>query len=369
MKISPFKPAYPNLQKITTPELFVERVKYDYAQQKKTGCFKTNLKPTFFVYQITRSWRTFTGLLAGADVEDYLNNHIKKHEKTVAVGEAKQNNLLNEYNAAVKPILLAYTPVLEISELLTEYAHEHEPLLSVKLSGDEHRFWAITDAQQVALLQKLFQEKVSDAYIADGHHRAHTYANAYLNLNKTVLNHPLEKLFCAFFPSDQLIINAFHRVVTCEESLDRLEFWNKLLEVATVQFIGRSKMPVRKHDVSMFTAGRWVYLRWRKQTLMQFQKEHPNKVLLDVHILNEKVLKPLLGITNVRTDERLTYVDGTKSNADLEKACPPYGAVFCMYPVDFKDFKHVSDTDGIMPPKSTFFEPRMKNGLIVYDFI
>ncbi len=369
MKITPFKPAYPNLQKITTPELFFERVKNDYAQQKKAGFFKTNLKPTFFVYQITRSWRTFTGLLAGADVEDYLNNHIKKHERTVAVGESKQTQLLNDHGAAVKPILLAYTPVLEISELLTEYARNNAPIISVRLSEVEHCFWAITDAQQVALLQKLFQTKVTDAYIADGHHRAHTYANAYLNLNKNVLNHPLEKLFCAFFPSNELIINAFHRVVTCEESLDRMDFWNKLLEVATVQFIGRSKMPVRKHDITMFTAGRWVYLRWRKQILLQFQKDNPNKVLLDVHILNEKILKPLLGIKNVRTDERLTYAEGTLSNSDLEKVCPPYGAIFCMYPVDFKDLKRVSDTDGTMPPKSTFFEPRMKNGLIVYDFL
>jgi uncharacterized protein (DUF1015 family) len=298
-----------------------------------------------------------------------LNNNIKKHERTVAVGESRQNNLLNEHGAAVKPILLAYTPVLEITDILTEYARANEPLIAVKMSGDEHLFWAITDAQKIASLQKLFQEKVSDAYIADGHHRAHAYANAYLNLNKNVLNHPFEKLFCAFFPSDQLTINAFHRVITCEESLDKIEFWNKLLKIATVQFIGRSKMPMRKHDISLFTAGRWVYLRWRKQILLQFQKDYPNKVLLDVHILNEKILKPLFGITNVRTDERLTYVDGTKSNTDLEKACPPYGAVFCMYPVDFKDFKRVSDTDGIMPPKSTFFEPRMKNGLIVYDFL
>ncbi|MEN9611557.1 MAG: hypothetical protein RLZZ628_2371 [Bacteroidota bacterium] len=369
MKITPFKSAYPNLEKITTPAFFFERVKYDFTQQKKAGFFKTNLKPAFFVYQITRSLRTFTGLLAGADVEDYLNNHIKKHERTVVGGESKQNNLLAERGAAVKPILLTYTPVLEIAEFLTEYARASEPLFSLKLSEEEHVFWAITDPPKVLLIQKLFQEKVPNAYIADGHHRAHTYAHAYLNLKKNVLNHPSEKMFCAFFPSDELIINAFHRVVTCEKSLDNVEFWNKLLEIATIQFIGKSKMPTRKHDLTMFTAGRWVYLRWRKQTLMQFKKEYPNKVLLDVHILNEKVLKPLLGIKNVRTDKRLTYVDGTQSNVDLEKECPPYGAVFCMYPVDFKDLKRVSDTDGIMPPKSTFFEPRMKNGLIVYDFI
>jgi uncharacterized protein (DUF1015 family) len=369
MKITPFKPTYPNLQKITAPELFFERVKYDYTQQKKMSFFKTNLKPAFFVYQITRSSRTFTGLLAGADIEDYLNNYIKKHERTVAIGETKQNNLLNENGAAIKPILLAYAPVSEISEFLTTYARNNEPLISVQMAGDEHRFWAIEEVQQMEGLQKWFQEKVPTAYIADGHHRAHTYAHAYLNLDKNVLNHPLEKLFCAFFPSNELIINAFHRVVTCEESLDKIEFWNKLLEIATIQFIGRAKMPLRKHDISLFTAGRWVYLRWRKQILTQFQQKYPNKVLLDVHILNEKILKPLLGIQNVRTDERLTYVEATKSNADLEKACPPYGAVFCMYPVDFKDLKRVSDTDGTMPPKSTFFEPRMKNGLIIYDFI
>ncbi|MEO0041965.1 MAG: hypothetical protein RL329_1413 [Bacteroidota bacterium] len=368
MKLTPFQSAYPNLEKITTPDTFFERVKFDYAQQKKTGCFKSYPKPAFLVYQIKRLGRTFTGLLAGVDVEDYLNNHIKKHERTIAVGESKQDNLLNERGASIKPILLTYTPVLAISEFLTNYTRTATPLFSVKLAEDEHVFSAITDPSHVYWLQQTFKEKVPAAYIADGHHRAHTFANAYLNLSTTIENHPFEKMFCAFFPSNELIINAFHRVVTCAESLDKLEFWQQLLKVATLQFIGKAKMPARKHEWSLFTAGKWVYLRWRKQTLMQFQEKYPNKVLLDVHILNEMVLKPLLNIQNVRTDERLRYIDGTKSNSLLEQACPPCGALFCLYPVDWSDLKRVSDTDGIMPPKSTFFEPRMKNGLIVYDF-
>jgi uncharacterized protein (DUF1015 family) len=118
----------------------------------------------------------------------------------------------------------------------------------------------------------------------------------------------------------------------------------------------------------MFTSGKWVRLKWRKRTLLRFQEQFPDKVLLDAHILNEKVLKPLLGIGNIRTDTRLQYVSGTQPLAKLEQLCTPKGVAFCLYPVAFEDLKTVADSDGTMPPKSTFFEPRMKNGLIVYDF-
>ncbi|MDZ7880883.1 MAG: DUF1015 domain-containing protein [Saprospiraceae bacterium] len=383
----------PNLEKVPRSNGFFDTVKDHYQDYAAAGLFEPTDTDAMYIYQIKtiEGWK-FTGLIACTDLAEYSVGNLKKHEKTILSNEERQANLLQKRGAAIKPILLSYPAIAALDELIADYIDRHRKYFVMELGGEKHRFWQITEGLILKRIRQIFADRMPHAYIADGHHRAASFAA----LNESAPNDKNDKLLCAYFPDHQLKINAFHRFMSDLTGMTYDAFLAQLATVCTLIPLSKASLPTRKFDLTMrLQDGRWFRLTWKIEILQDFGE---GLVHLDVHLLNEKILKPILGVKNIRTDGRLTYIEGTKTLQAIEKIASTKlksaqetanlvsrwhedldgvartagvthteGVCFCLFPVSFPDLKAIVDDAGIMPPKSTFIEPRMKNGLLVYE--
>jgi uncharacterized protein (DUF1015 family) len=366
MKIRSFSAMRPNLEKVPRSNDFFDTVKFRYHDYAAEGLFEPTDAEAMYIYQIktVEGWK-FTGIVACTDIAEYRDGKLKKHEKTILSSEDLQGKLLETRGAAIKPILLTYPAVEPLDELIADYMGRHRKYFVMELGGEKHRFWQITEGLVLKKVRQIFETRIPHAYIADGHHRSASFAA----LNERAPNDKNDKLLCAFFPDHELKINAFHRLISHHNGLSNDDFLTKIETVCNVMPLNKAALPTRKFEMTLrLNDGRWFKLMWKREILADFAE---GLVHLDVHLLNEKILKPILGVKNIRTDERLKYIEGTKSLQSIEKtasgAAYTEGSLFCLFPVSFPDLKAVVDDAGVMPPKSTFFEPRMKNGLLVYE--
>jgi uncharacterized protein (DUF1015 family) len=387
MKIRPFRAVRPNLEKVPRSNGFFDTVKDHYQDYAAARLFEPTDADAMYIYQIKtiEGWK-FTGLIACTDIAEYRDGNLKKHEKTIVSNEEKQAKLLEKRGAAIKPILLTYPAIEPLDDLIADYIDRHRKYFVMELGGEKHRFWQITEGLILKRIRQIFTERVPFAYIADGHHRAASFDV----LNKTAPNDKNDQLLCTYFPDHQLKISAFHRLFNTLNGLTTAEFLEKVATVCDIIPLSNAALPNRKFVMTMRADdNRWFRLTWKTEILQNFAE---GLVHLDVHLLNEKILKPFLGVKNIRTDERLTYLDGAKSLNAIEKMAAAAeqraseelamlnrwdavgdprnlgkGVCFCLFPVSFPDLKAIVDDAGVMPPKSTFFEPRMKNGLLVYE--
>ncbi len=361
MKILPFKAIYPILDRVPHSNDFFETVKFRYHDYLNDGLFQETKEEAIFLYRITNAeGQKFTGIIAAVDIDDYLSGRIKKHERTIIKNEHLQSELLQMRGAAIKPVLLTYPTVESLNKLINKHLDAQRKFYIITIGTEKHCFWRISEPDVIKEFQDAIRQKLPITYIADGHHRSATFAH----LHQINPSEKTSKMLCAFFGEEELRIHSFNRVVSDLNGLTSDEFLDKLTHLFKIKVVKRGEKPYTKFQIAMFLDGRWFELHWRKSELKEFAQ---GLVLLDVHLLNEKILKPMLGVKNIREDLRVKYVEGTKNLSELENACPPEGVAFCLYPVDFEDLVAVADSDGIMPPKSTFFEPRMKNGLLGYD--
>jgi uncharacterized protein (DUF1015 family) len=380
MKILPFKAFYPVLEKVPHSNDFFETVKVQYHDYRTEGLFQPTDKEAVYIYRITNAeGEKFTGLITCVDMADYFEGKMKKHEKTIVKNEDLQSDLLQKRGAAIKPVLLTYpspnnrnsnswssrdneNQVSHLQDLLSNYIENHKKFYIIHIGDEKHCFWQIAEPEIIAEIQSLFQTEIPHSYIADGHHRSASFAA----LHKQLKSAETAKMLCAFFPEQDLRIQAYNRIVADLNGLTQDEFLSELTHFFKVKVLKKGVKPYAKFEMTMYLGDKWFQLNWRKSELKEFGK---GLVLLDVHLLNEKILKPLLGVKNIREDAKITYIEGTKSIKSTEDACPTEGAVFCLFPVEFEDMVAIADSNGILPPKSTFFEPRMKNGLLVYNLI
>jgi uncharacterized protein (DUF1015 family) len=367
MQIHPFKAVVPDVSKVPATSEFFDTVKFNYAEYARTQLFKKTDSTALYVYRISSSIQNFlyTGIIACADINDYINNNIKKHEKTIISNEQIHIELLKHRAASIKPVLLAYPNVKEIDDFLKNIIDNSSPFytMPIDLGVELHTFWKIDAPKDVQFITNLFQTKVPSTYIADGHHRTASIAMLHdRNLQSGIKSS--DKLLCAFFTFKELKINEFNRVVVGQNGLTKAGLMAEISAVCNITRLDSPDKPKQKFEFNMYLGKYWYRLKWRQEVLDGFAE---NLILLDVHILNEKILKPILGITNVRSDQRLKYVEGPKGLEGLTSICKKKCVGFYMYPVVFEDLKHIADDDGTMPPKSTFIEPRMKNGLMILE--
>ncbi len=369
MRIKPFQAVYPNLDFITSSDAFFSKVKWEYAAYKKNGFFQRTAQEAVYIYEISSRQRNYTGLIACAAVEDYDEGLIKRHENTIATKEQQQMDLMISRDAIVKPVLLTYPSVKEINELLEDYKNANPIFYETSFfeTQQKHRFWSITDGALINKLQQFFLEKVGKSYIADGHHRCSTMALMHKRFSKTANDARFGSILSAFFPMDQLEVLDFNRIITGLNDNSLTTFMAKISQLFDIELMTIPKKPTRKHEIVMLLNREWFKLTWKPEILEPY-KNRP--VLLDASMLDEKVMKWILGIEDVRTDHRVKYVQGVKGLEDFRlKALRYEGSVgFCLYPVALEELIAIADMDKTMPPKSTWFEPRMRNGLIIQDF-
>lgn len=369
MHILPFKALFPNMELIPAPEYFFANVREEFPEYHQNGFFREAPAAGFYVYQIECPHRHYLGLVACVDLRDYTEGAIRKHEQTIADHEQKQMQLALRRNAGVKPVLLTYPHRPAIRQWLEQYAGDSAPMLEVHFEEEQqrHRIWVVHRAEDLQTIRTLFLEQVPVTYIADGHHRLATAALMHEKLDAAHDKEKYGMLIAAFFSAAELEILDFNRVVYALEDMDAATFMAKLSQVFDIEILEAAQRPERKHELTMFLHGHWYRLRWRPHVLAQSAS---GAGALDAALLNDWVLKHMLGIENVRNDPRIDYVEGPKGLEGLRKRAlrDDRNAAFALYPIQIQDLFTLADAGEVLPPKSTWFEPRMKNGMLAQVF-
>lgn len=330
------------------------------------GQFVKEERPVYYIYELTMNGRAQTGIVACASIDDYLNGVIKKHENTREEKELDRIRHVDVCGAQTGPIFLAYRSREEIRSLVRE-AKEHPPVFSfVSEDGIRHTGWIIADEQRVQMLENAFA-KVDSAYIADGHHRAASAVKVGLKRRAAKPDYDGTEEFNYFlavlFPDDELMIMDYNRVVKDLNGLTEEEYLGKVSEKFSIRELSEEKKPEHRGQMTMYLHGRWYELEEKEEYI---QKDPVNG--LDVAYLQRELLTPVLGIGDPRTDSRIDFVGGIRGIAELKRrADSDMEAAFAMYPTSIRELFAVADAGLLMPPKSTWFEPKLRSGLFIHE--
>ena len=332
------------------------------------GTFISDPDDCYYIYELIMNGRHQTGITACCSIDDYVNNVIKKHENTVEAKEYDRINHVDTLSAHTGPIFLAYRSN-EIISAVVNKVKEGETLYSFTSDdGITHNVWKIDNADYIKTIQTEF-EKINSIYIADGHHRCASAVKAGLKRRDLNPDYTGEEEFNFFlsvlFPEDQLMIMPYNRVVSDLNDLTEEE----LLESITGFFIVRPKdgpfAPDRKYTFAMLLGGKWYELEAK-----DFIKRVTDPVKkLDVSILQTYLLDPVLGIKDPRKDKRIAFIGGIRGIKELERRCKrDMKVAFAMYPTSIQELFAVAAEGRHMPPKSTWFEPKLRSGLFIHKF-
>jgi uncharacterized protein (DUF1015 family) len=346
-----------------------DKAKENFELFKSRGWLVADAQELLYIYAQTMNGKTQYGIVGCAGVEDYLNGIIKKHELTRRDKEEDRMKHVRITDANMEPVFFTYPAVAEIDRIVAAFVKANEPEYDfVADDGVGHHFWVINDRAIISNIVGLFA-KVPFTYVADGHHRT---AAAALVGNEKKLNNPghtgheeYNYFLAVHFPDDQLSIIDYNRVVRDLNGLTNEEFLEKLKVVFTVETKGSGiYKPVSLHNFGLYLEGTWYSLTAKEGT---FNDSDPIGVL-DVTILSQLVLDKILGITDLRTSNRIDFVGGIRGLGELKKRVDggEMKAAFALYPVSMKQLIDIADSGNIMPPKTTWFEPKLRSGLIVH---
>ena len=311
------------------------------------------------------------GIVACAWSEDYINKVIKKHELTRKDKEEDRMKHVRITNANVEPVFFAYPAVNEIDAIVDNIVRHEKPVYDfiAKEDGFGHRFWTIDDKATIDRLVELFATKVPAMYIADGHHRSAAAALVGQEKKENNPNHTGKEEYNYFmtviFPDNQLKIIDYNRVVKDLNGLSKEDFIAALGKTYVVEDMGTEiYKPAMLHEHSMYLAGHWYKMTAKPGT---FDDNDPIGVL-DVKILSDNVLDNILGIKDLRTDKRIDFVGGIRGLGELKRRVDSgeMAVAFAMYPVSMKQIIDIADSGNIMPPKTTWFEPKLRSGLVIH---
>ncbi|MCO5229910.1 MAG: DUF1015 family protein [Chitinophagales bacterium] len=324
-------------------------------------------EPSMYVYSQVMNGRRQTGLVAGSSIDDYFINVIKKHELTLTAKENDRIRHMKTKMAQPGMVFLTYRNVDEISNMINEVIAESPLVDFVDELNVIHQLWKISDSEVLQKLQDLFATRVEASYIADGHHRSAASAKVGAAIREAKGDYSGEEPFNYFlsclFPSDQLQIIDYNRVVIDLNGLSVSEIINKIQEHFLLEQQQDLYTPQSLHEFSMYLDGKWYSMKAKPHT---FDDNDPIKGL-DVTVLSQYLLDPILGIKDQRTDKRIDFVGGIRGLKELSKRVDSgeMAIAFAFYPVTLDQLMSIADNGMIMPPKSTWFEPKLKSGLVI----
>ncbi len=323
--------------------------------------------PCFYIYRQKIGLHEQYDIVARISLAEYESGRIKKHELTKADKELDRIKHVLTVNAHTGPVFLAYRARDFIDRLVKKMVEGVPEYDFVADDGISHTVWVVRSKKDIAAVTSSFA-KVETLYIADGHHRA-AAAAAVRRLKKeqnpgSQGDEAYNYVMAVIFPHDQLKIMGYHRVVRDLNGLDEATFLRKIGEQFIISENFVEKSPGQSHEIGMYLRGQWFKLRAKDGS---YEKDDPFKVL-DVSILQDNLLRPVLGIQNPRTDKRIEYVGGVRGMKELERLVDSgeFAVAFSLYPTSMEQLMAVSDTDKIMPPKSTWFEPKLRSGIFVH---
>ena len=342
----------------------------NFALWQKKGWLVQDKEPHFYIYAQTMADRTQYGIVGCASVDDYLEDRIKKHELTRPDKEQDRMIHIRTNNANIEPVFLTYPAVKEIDAIVKKIARKEKPEYNFTAEdGFGHHFWVVRDPDTNKQIEKLFAMKVPCTYVADGHHR--TAAAALVGKEKRE-NNPKHKgteeynyFLAVHFPDNQLRIIDYNRTIKDLNGLTAEEFLSRLEQAFEIKNRGpRTYKPRRLHNFSMYLEGNWYSLSARKGT---YDDNDPVGGL-DVTILTNQVLTPILDIQDLRRSKRIDFVGGIRGIRELKNRVDrgEMKVAFALYPVSMKQLITIADSGNIMPPKTTWFEPKLRSGLVIH---
>jgi uncharacterized protein (DUF1015 family) len=322
-------------------------------------------KPGYYIYELAWKGRTQTGLVCLSAVADYFNDVIKKHEFTRPEKEQDRINHMRTIRAQTGNVFLACKDLKELNDVFSHWKeHNNADYFFTANDGVTHTVWIIQASATIDIITNLFREKIPFTYIADGHHRAASAAKVSLLPEFEKAKTDSARYFLTtIFPANQLAILDYNRVVKDLNGLSDDEFVEKLKASFDVEKSGTPVAPKELHQFGMYLSNQWYLLRVKEGS---FRKDPIG--ILDVTILQENILTPVLGIGDPRTDKRLDFVGGIRGLTELEKRVNSgdMKVAFSLHPVSIQQLFDIADSGKVMPPKSTWFEPKLRDGLLTH---
>lgn len=349
---------------------------YETARKKLHQFIENNIliresKPCFYVYQLVMNGRSQTGLVANSSAQDYFDNKIKKHEFTRPVKEKDRIDHMFFTQTHASPVFLCYRKNIAIDEIVQEIK-KSEPLFDFTADDNiRHTIWKMENDSIIQKIQKHFADEVICSYIADGHHRAASSAKVSLLMKEQNKEHTGDEDYNFFlsvlFPDNELQIMDYNRVIRDLNNKNENEIFAQLASHFSIEKKGKTPYkPEQLHTLGMYWNGEWYKLTAKPHT---YNDTHPIDSL-DVTVLSKYVLDNIFGIADQRTDDRVDFVGGIRGLAELEKRVNSGESkiAFALFPVTLQQLMAISDADEVMPPKSTWFEPKLRSGLLIHQF-
>jgi HTH domain spoOJ/parA/parB/repB family protein len=347
-----------------------EQAARNFKKFQDKGWLVQDEKPAYYIYAQTMNGKTQYGLVVGAFVEDYLNGTIKKHELTRKDKEEDRMKHVRVNDANIEPVFFAYPDNKVLDELINKYVKNNAPEYDfiAPIDGFGHQFWVISDANDIDVITKEFA-KMPALYIADGHHRSAAAALVGAEKAKNNPNHKGDEEYNYFmavcFQASQLTILDYNRVVKDLNGLTSAQFLEKLEKNFDVQKKGKEMYhPTGLHNFSLYLDGEWYSLTAKQGT---YNDADPIGVL-DVDISSRLILDEILGIKDLRTDKRIDFVGGIRGLNELKERVDSgeMKMALALYPVSMQQIMDIADSGKIMPPKATWFEPKLRSGLVIH---
>jgi len=340
-----------------------EKAKENLRAFIQRGVLFREIKACYYVYELVMNSRSQTGLVCGSSIDDYDNDLIKKHEFTRPDKEQDRINHIQTTRAQTGNVFLTYPQVDEIDTLIAKWKQKNDPVYDfIAEDGIHHQVWIINNSDAIEKLNQLFSTHVPYTYIADGHHRAASAAKVRKALGNKA---PASANFflTTLFPSNQLHIMDYNRLVKDLNGLDETEFMKHVYENFDVEKMPAQLSPTHPHEFGMYLGGHWYKLTSKEGTYTN----DPIGVL-GVTILQNNLLDKILGIKDQRTDKRIDFVGGIRGLTELEKRVNrgEMKVAFSLHPVTVEQLFNIADSGNVMPPKSTWFEPKLRDGLLTY---
>lgn len=331
----------------------------------ENGDFVQDDKPCYYLYELTMNGRSQTGIVACASIDDYLNGMIKKHENTRREKEEDRVRHVDICDAQTGPIFLAYRNQESLKKIVADVKAGTVLFDFTSEDGIRHRGWKIADTEKISAIYEAFHQ-MNALYIADGHHRAASAVRVGVKRREEHPGYTGEEEFNYFlsviFPDDELMIMDYNRVVRDLNGLTPEKFLSEIKKVFDVETLDKAEHPKRKGQVTLFLEDKWY--------LLTLKPEYGNcdpVEGLDVSILQKQILEPVLGIQDPKTDKRIDFVGGIRGLSELERRVhTDMKVAFAMYPTSIGELFAVADAGLLMPPKSTWFEPKLRSGLFIH---
>lgn len=341
----------------------------NYKKFKREGWLRQDEQENYYVYAQTMHGKTQYGLVVCAHIDDYVNGRIKKHELTRKDKEEDRMKHVRINNANIEPVFFAYPHMRELDDIVNEVIKEEPEYDFVTSDGFGHHFWVIEDQTTIQEITRLFA-KLPALYIADGHHRSAAAALVGVEKRNQNPNHTGNEEYNYFmavcFPDNQLTIIDYNRVVKDLNNLTDEEFLAALSKNFDIRKVGSEiYKPNRLHNFSLYLSGDWYDLTAKPGT---YDDNDPLGVL-DVTVSSDLILDEILGIKDLRTDKRIDFVGGIRGLEELQKRVDSgeMRVAIALYPVSMKQLIDIADSGNIMPPKTTWFEPKLRSGLVIHE--